>query len=93
MAAEFRLLKASLKPLKLVVLRKGGALCASVAMKTVVAPTTPMAGQMCSAWTRETGKSQMDFWSASMLVGSAFKETLRSSEADDAEEVVAAFCA
>jgi hypothetical protein len=78
MAAVLLPLKALLNPLKTEVVRKGGAVRESVATKAEVTPTMPMVGKICAPCTRETGNSQIDFWSASRFPGSSLRETERS---------------
>jgi hypothetical protein len=85
MAAELLPLKALLNPLKSDVVRKGGAEWASVATKAEVTPTMPMVGRICAPCTRETGNSQMDFWSASRFPGSSLRETDRSESGVEKE--------
>ena len=60
-AAVLPVLKTRLNPPKSVVVRKGGAECASVATNTAVTPRIPTVGQICLPLATRMGKSQMSF--------------------------------
>src|SRR5215469_5267749 len=84
-AAVLPLLKTRLKPLKSVVVRNGGAECASVARNAAVTPKIPTVGQMCLPLATSAGKSQISFWSARRFPGNSRTEMLRPMSEQQAD--------